>query len=106
MNKDQIIKIVKLYLKKVKEAGIPIVDAYIFGSQVKGKTHKGSDIDTGIVSSAFGKDRQQERVRLMNLRDDSTLLIEPHPLSLDDLKSPFNPLISEIKKWGVKIACE
>jgi len=106
MNKNQTTKIVELYLKKVKEAGIPIVDAYIFGSQVKGKTHKGSDIDTGIVSSIFGKDRQQERVRLMNLRDDSTLLIEPHPLSLSDLESPFNPLVNEIKKWGIKIACE
>lgn len=103
MSKNKIIKIAKLYLKKVKEAGIPIVDAYIFGSQVKGKTHKGSDIDTGIVSSVFGKDRQQERVRLMNLRDELTLVIEPHPLSPSDLKSPFNPLINEIKKWGVRI---
>lgn len=103
MSKNKIIKIAKLYVKKLKEAGIPIVDAYIFGSQVKGKTHKGSDIDTGIVSSVFGKDRQQERVRLMNLRDELTLVIEPHPLSPNDFQSPFNPLINEIKKWGVRI---
>jgi len=104
MSKKQVVRITKLYLKQVKEAGIPIKEAYLFGSQLTEKTHKGSDIDVCIVSPIFGKDRQKERIILMNIRDNNTLTIEPHPVSPKDLQSKFLPLSSQIMKTGQKIS--
>ncbi len=96
--------IVKKYLRKVQKAGIPVIQAYIFGSQVKGKTRYGSDIDLCIISPRFGKDRQKERVMLMNLTDETTDIIEPHPYSPADFQNPFDALSSEIKKTGIILA--
>lgn len=92
--------IAKKYLQTVKNMGVPVAQAYLFGSQVKGNSHFGSDIDICIVSPKFGKDRQKERVFLMNLRDDTTIAVEPHPYSPADFQNYFDPLSYEIKKTG------
>ena len=95
--------IVHKYLQKVKKAGIPVVQAYIFGSQVTGKARYGSDIDLCIISPRFGKDRQKERIILMNLSDETTDIIEPHPYSPIDFQNSFDPLSREIRKTGIII---
>lgn len=95
--------IVQKYLRIVKKAGIPVTQAYIFGSQIKGKARYGSDIDLCIISPRFGKDRQKERVMLMNLSDATTDIIEPHPYSLLDFNNSFDSLSAEIKKTGLMV---
>jgi len=75
----------------------------VFGSIIKGKTHKDSDIDTCIISPVFGKDRQRERVLLMNLREGISDLIEPHPYSEKDFQNSYDSLSSQIKQTGLKI---
>jgi len=92
---------VRKYLQKVKKSGISVTKAYIFGSQIKGKTRYGSDIDLCIISPLFGKDRQQERIMLMNLRDETSDIIEPHPYSPLDFQKTFDSLSYEIKKTGI-----
>lgn len=103
MSKQQIIQLVKRYIRKIESSGIPIEKAYIFGSSIKGNFHKGSDIDTLIISPTFGKDRQRERVLLMNLREGVSDLIEPHPFSPKDFESKHNPFVYEVKKTGLNI---
>lgn len=103
MSKKQIFDTVKLFIKKVKQSGIPVKMVYIFGSSVKGKFDRGSDIDTCIISPNFGKDRQKERLILMNLRDNNMLLIEPHPFSPKEFKNKYDPLLMEIKRTGIKL---
>ncbi len=95
--------VVKKYLQNVKRAGIPITKVYIFGSQVKGNSRTGSDIDLCLISPRFGRDRQKERLRLMNLRDESTGMIEPHPYSPADFQNPFDFFSSEIKKTAITL---
>lgn len=102
INKN-IIKIVTSYINSIKEYGIPIQSAYIFGSYTKGLADKHSDIDVCIVSNRFGKDRQKERVMLMNIRNDDSDLIEPHPFSPEDFRNKFDPLSYQIKKSGLQI---
>ena len=103
MSIKKIITIAQKYIEKVEKAGIPVSQAYIFGSQIKGKSHPGSDIDLCVISHVFGKDRQKERVMLMNLRDESTDLVEPHPYSLLDFQNRFDPLSYEIRRTGITI---
>jgi len=103
MNKIMAIKIAKQYAVHVKKAGIPVKKVYVFGSYISGKAHIGSDIDICVVSSIFGKDRLKERVMLMKLQEDINDYIEPHPFSPEDFSNPFDPLASQIKKYGLMI---
>ncbi|GAB4219890.1 MAG: hypothetical protein Fur009_8050 [Candidatus Microgenomates bacterium] len=103
MNKKTAIRIAKKFANYVKKSGIPVVDAYLFGSTVTGKTHIGSDIDICIISPIFGKDRQKERLKLMKIQDKINYMIEPHPLSPKDFNNPYNSLSYQIKKTGIKI---
>lgn len=103
MKKEQIEKIVLQYIDKIKKNGIPVSHVFIFGSTVKGNAHGGSDIDTCIISPLFGRNRQKERLLLMNLRDGISDLIEPHPYSEKDFRSPYDPLSYQIKQTGIKI---
>lgn len=103
MIKKNILKLTLQYVQKIQKVGIPIEAAFVFGSNVKGKAHQGSDIDLCIVSPKFGKDRQGERVLLLNLREGDSEIIEPHPYSLQDFNNKFDPLSQEIRKTGFNI---
>lgn len=96
-------QIVEKFVIQLHEAGIPVSEVYVFGSQVKGNAHKYSDIDICIVSSVFGHDRHSERLSLMNLLNHETDSIEPHPYSPEGLADRFDPLANEIRKSGVRI---
>lgn len=45
--------IVNQYLATLSQKGVPILTAYMFGSQAKGNAGPNSDIDLIIVSTAF-----------------------------------------------------
>ncbi len=104
MNKKQIIDLVSLYVKKVKRGGIPVSAAYVFGSRIKGKATKESDIDACIISPKFGKNRFDERLKLMNFVEGAYDLIEPHPYSPADFQNVFDSLANEIRQTGIKLS--
>jgi predicted nucleotidyltransferase len=103
MTRQQIKKIIVRYADKITKYGIPVKHIFVFGSTIEGNTHHGSDIDTCIVSPILGKDRQKERVLLMNLREGISDLIEPHPYSEKDFQNPYDSLSSQIQQKGLKI---
>ncbi len=102
MNKTDLVTAQK-YLKAVIDSGIKVQSAYVFGSRVRGTQHRFSDIDTCIVSTQFGHDRQSERVRLLHLTHHISELIEPHPFSPRDFDDANNLLAKQIKATGVKL---
>jgi predicted nucleotidyltransferase len=103
MNKAQINIIAKEYVRTVKDAGIPVVAAYVIGSQVTGTAHEGSDIDICIVSPMFGKNRYAEMMWLTKLRRSVNVLIEPHPLNPLELQKKSG-LTQAIKEHGILVA--
>jgi predicted nucleotidyltransferase len=94
---------VRLYVARVKSAKIPVEKVIVFGSHAKGTTHKWSDIDVCIVSPQFGKNGFDELVKLSQLRDDSTIDIEAHPMNPRDLMNKYDTLASEIRKYGIDV---
>lgn len=94
---------VKEYKKLLHEANILFEKVILFGSQVKGTAKPYSDIDLCVVSSSFGKDHHSELVKLMRLTNGDTINIEPHPFHPADLADKWNPLASEINKYGVSV---
>lgn len=103
MTDPTILTIINRYKTKLIRAGIPVEQVILFGSQVQGKAHKWSDIDTCVISPLFGHDRQAERLKLMKLTDKETERIEPHPYSPQDFANRFDPLANEIRKTGISI---
>ncbi len=98
-----ILAIIRQYLVKVSQAGIPVEQAIVFGSQSKGTAKPWSDIDLCVVSPEFGHNRYEERLKLLKLTDNATIDIEPHPYSSQDLAFPLDPLAAEIRKYGVVV---
>ena len=96
-------RLVEKYIQLLKQKGIAVSDAYVFGSQVKGTARPGSDIDVCIISPRFGKNRKRERMMLMKYGELISDDIEPHPYSPEDFKVPYDLLASEIKRTGIRI---
>lgn len=103
MSTAKINSIAKEYVTAVKKAGIPVQAAYLIGSQVLGTAHEGSDIDICIISPIFGKNKYNEMMHLTKLRRAINVLIEPHPLTPEDLQTPTSELSYAIKQHGVLV---
>lgn len=96
---------VKKFLNRLDEIGINIEAAYLYGSCVKGKQHKWSDIDVALISSDFGEYRFDERVRLTIIASEIDDRIEPVSFRPDDFIDE-DPLVWEIKKDGIPLEIE
>lgn len=101
-NIKTILGIILRYIDLLRREKIKFSKVYLFGSYVKGNYNPDSDIDLAIVLDKKKIDRFKERLRLMKLRWDVDLRIEPHPFSREDLDQT-NPLIEEITTTGKKI---
>jgi len=77
--------------------------AYIYGSHSKGNATAWSDIDVAVVSPDFSDDLFEERLKLMRIAAFIDDRIEPYPFTVEDFESS-NPLVSEIKKYGILLS--
>ncbi|MFH1561533.1 MAG: nucleotidyltransferase domain-containing protein [Patescibacteria group bacterium] len=91
------------FVDKVRESGVPVSTALVYGSWAKGKANKDSDIDVCVVSPHFGKDYVEEIVRLRKISLTVDSRIEPISFSPQDLKDPYGTLASEIRKFSISL---
>ncbi|MBA4394405.1 MAG: nucleotidyltransferase domain-containing protein [Desulfobacca sp.] len=97
-----IIDTVNRFLDKLRENGIPIEAAYLFGSYAKGKGKEWSDIDVAVISSDISDDRLEERIRLTKISSAIDSRIEPVPFRPDTFVDE-DPLVWAIKREGIRI---
>jgi uncharacterized protein len=97
-----IIETLKKFLEQLKENGIPVEAAFLFGSYAKGRATKWSDIDVAVISSDLSDDRFEERIRLSKISSRIDSRIEPVPFRPDTFVDE-DPLVWEIKKEGIPI---
>lgn len=93
---------IKKFLDKVREEGIHIESAYLFGSYAKGKQNKWSDIDIAVVSADIKDDNLEEMIRLTKIASKIDTRIEPVPFRPDAFVDE-DPLVWEIKKEGMAL---
>ncbi len=98
-----IMEIVQKYVEKVCEK-YQIKAIILFGSYAKGIEHEDSDIDIAIVTDDIENDRFDEEIKLMQLRWDIDLRIEPHIISISDYENDETPFVMEVKNTGIKVA--
>ncbi len=97
-----VMKNAQLFLEKLRNNGIIVSKAYIFGSYVNGKADKWSDIDIAVVSPNIGKDRFEERVKLTKLAISVDDRLEPLPFN-DETFSDDDPFVQKIKNEGLVV---
>lgn len=100
---DDALKKAQDFIIKLKNDGIPVQSAYLFGSYAKGTARKDSDIDVCVVSPAFGKNYIEEMVNLNLKADKIDIRIEAVPMSLEDFSDRYDSLSHEIKTTGIPI---
>lgn len=90
------------YISLLEKRGLPIKEAYLFGSWAKGKEHKWSDIDVAIVSDKFrGWERKRQWLRKAAYSDFAD--IEPHGFHPKDFNPDESPIVAEILKHGIRL---
>ena len=97
----EIIDTIEKYIAEVSKH-YKVDDALLFGSFAKGEQTKDSDIDIAVISSDI-KDTYDDMIKLMALRWNVDLRIEPHPFKTEEFQANKTPFINEIKKTGVQI---
>ncbi|MDI7261433.1 MAG: nucleotidyltransferase domain-containing protein [Thermodesulfobacteriota bacterium] len=104
MVKNQAIKVIRKFVKALKQEGIAVDRVILYGSYVKGKTRPDSDIDVAVISKNFGKDRVEEGMNLFRIAGKIDPRIEPVPISSKSYENDtWIPLIYEIKEKGIEV---
>ncbi|MEA3467630.1 MAG: nucleotidyltransferase domain-containing protein [Thermodesulfobacteriota bacterium] len=92
-------KIVKDYIRRLREDNIPIQKVFLFGSYATGNQRKDSDIDIAIISTFFKGDRFSDRRLIVPYRRGLDSRIDPIPFTPNDFDKG-GILIDEIKRTG------
>jgi len=104
MDKKQALKIIRKYVRRLRQEGILVDRVILYGSFAAGRERRDSDIDVAIVSRDFGKDRVEEGIVLYRIAGKVDARLEPIPISVEAYeKDTWIPLIYEIKAKGQEL---
>ncbi len=104
MRSTEIKKIVQKYAQKLKEENFSFSGIYLFGSQVKNKATKWSDIDIAVISDQLMKKPGKSNLLLWKFRRDIDLRLEPHGFTTKEFENLNDPMVYEIRTTGIRIA--
>jgi uncharacterized protein len=93
------------YIQELRRNDIPISEAIIFGSYVRGTSKEESDIDVALISDFFTGDRFEDRRKIIPFRRMIDNRIEPMPFRPEDFQKG-GILVEEIKRTGKVINIE
>lgn len=91
------------FVERIRQDGIPVETAYLFGSWVQGRASQWSDIDLAIVSSSFEGTPFYDRRKLYFAVIAIDSGIETHPYRPEDF-TETDPFVHEILRTGIRIA--
>ena len=100
MVEQSVLNSVQKYIREIPD-DLTIKKIFLFGSYAKGTAREGSDIDLAVVIRNMN-DFFDVQKRLMKIRRNIDLRIEPHPIDENDFTLQ-NPFAYEIMKTGMEI---
>lgn len=103
LKKDSLLNKAKHFLRLLRQDGIDVSEAYLFGSAVTGLTNRESDIDVAVVSKDFQGLPYFDISKISKHRRKVDLRLEIHPFSLHEVETEPPHFFMEIKKSGVRI---
>ena len=94
-----IVGVIQNYLRTVAQKGIPVSYGVLFGSYVKGKEHKWSDIDLLVVSPLYDKKRTYKQAsKLWRIAAQTDSRIEPIPVGERQYQEDDASVIIEVAR--------
>lgn len=106
MSQNEVINIVYTYLTVLKQAGISIDKAYLFGSYARNEANEESDIDLLLVSSMFDTDDDYILSKPWLYTGKVDYRIEPLTVGLKKFSSDYtSPIIEAARQTGIEINC-
>ena len=100
MDQREAIKIAKRYVRSISN-NYTVERAFLFGSYARKTNRPDSDIDIALVLKDV-TDIFDTQVKLMQLRKNEDILIEPHPYRNEDFNIN-DPVVNEILQFGIEI---
>ncbi|WP_027371279.1 nucleotidyltransferase domain-containing protein [Desulfovermiculus halophilus] len=101
--KDTSVNTARLFIDSLRESGIDVSEAYLFGSVAKGSTDKDSDIDLAVVSRDFQGIRYHDIKKISKHRRKVDSRLEIHPFSRQEVEQDPPQFFLKIKQDGVRI---
>ncbi|MBI4671262.1 MAG: nucleotidyltransferase domain-containing protein [Chloroflexi bacterium] len=101
INRD-IFRTTKEYIAALRDSGLQIQAAYLYGSQAKGTAHEWSDIDIAIIAPNLSGDWHDDLVRLNLLANRIDSRIEAVGYLPKNFRDE-SPLVWEIKMTGIPL---
>lgn len=105
MVEPAVVKIIQNYLAAVRQSGLQVSKAVLFGSYARGDAHPDSDIDILVISSEFDGTYDRRQVDLLwELRAKTDGRIEPLPVGERQWqKDDVSPILEIARREGQEI---
>ncbi|WP_435549903.1 nucleotidyltransferase domain-containing protein [Desulfobacterium sp. N47] len=103
LTKDISLKKAKLFISLLRQSGIDVSEAYLFGSVIKDLADKDSDIDLAVVSRDFQGVPYYDMKKISKHRRKVDLRLEIHPFSLNEIETDPPQFFIKIKREGLRI---
>jgi predicted nucleotidyltransferase len=100
---NQCVKTAKLFLEFLRQDGIEVAEAYLFGSVVNGSADEESDIDVAVVSKDFQGIPYYDMQKISKWRRKVDLRLEIHPFSLAEVETDPSLFLTKIRRDGLRI---
>ena len=104
MAKKEVISLIRKFLKRLFQEGIPIEKAFLYGSFARGEQDEDSDIDVMLVSEAYDENDDRTVGKTWRISSSIDTRIEPYTVGKQRfLMDEFTPLLQIVKKEGLEI---
>ncbi len=100
---DQVLNKTQSFLNLLKQGGIDVSEAYLFGSALKGYADSDSDIDVAVVSKDFQGLPYYDIKKISKYRRKIDLRLEIHTFQLSEIETDPSSFFMKIKKDGKRI---
>jgi len=105
MVEKSIIEIIKKYLELLKDEGVIIDRAFLYGSYAKNQFNSESDIDLMLVSGVIDSSNDNIIGKIWALTQKVNSRIEPFLVSADNFyNDDVSPIIQLVRDEGIEIA--
>jgi len=107
MVEQSVMEIAQRYLRRLRESGLPVSRAVLFGSRAQGTGRPESDIDIILLSPAFEEPSWRQETLAWEIAQSVDWRIEPVLCGeLLYAENDWHPLIVVAKQKGVEIRAE
>ena len=105
MAQGEVIQLLKRYIEVLREEGISVSKAFLYGSYSDNSANEDSDIDVLLVSDGFEESNDRLVGKVWRLTSKINSRIEPILVGTTTYENSKNsPLIAKIKETGIQIA--